>query len=164
MISNWEMMLFVDLCRWPWRLTIRLFLPQRDIKMVGIFCFRDWIFFQTVLSYKIIEIFELIAYMYVPGKVQVSLVWNSRNENSHNFEKLNALANVSFAPPWLIFLLPILVLMHVCINVELHVVFCSFYGGMVDQRVTSGLFTLYGLTFRHQQTMWVGSCFVAKRK
>uniref|UniRef100_A0A6N2MDQ9 Uncharacterized protein n=1 Tax=Salix viminalis TaxID=40686 RepID=A0A6N2MDQ9_SALVM len=30
---------------------------------------------------------------YKNGKVQVSLVWNSRNENSHNFEKLNALAN-----------------------------------------------------------------------
>ena len=54
--------------------------------------------------------------------------------------------------------------MHACINVELYVVFCSFYGGMVDQGVTSGLFTLSGLTFRHQQTMWVGSCFVAKRK
>lgn len=30
---------------------------------------------------------------YKNSKVQVSLVWNSRNENSHNFEKLNALAN-----------------------------------------------------------------------
>ncbi|CAK7328293.1 unnamed protein product [Dovyalis caffra] len=30
---------------------------------------------------------------YKNGKVQVSLVWNSRNENSHNFEKLNALAH-----------------------------------------------------------------------
>ena len=66
--------------------------------MVGILCSKDWIFFFLKLfSYKIIEIFELIAYMHVPGKVQVSLVWNSRNENSHNFEKLNALANVSFA-------------------------------------------------------------------
>lgn len=30
---------------------------------------------------------------YRNGKVQVALVWNSRNENSHNSEKLNALAN-----------------------------------------------------------------------
>ncbi|KAL9683218.1 hypothetical protein QQ045_015037 [Rhodiola kirilowii] len=30
---------------------------------------------------------------YRNGKVQVALVWNSRNENSHNSEKLNALSN-----------------------------------------------------------------------
>lgn len=30
---------------------------------------------------------------YKNGKVQVSLVWNSRNENSHSSDKLNALAN-----------------------------------------------------------------------
>ncbi|KAF2316441.1 hypothetical protein GH714_041782 [Hevea brasiliensis] len=30
---------------------------------------------------------------YKNGKVQVALVWNSRNENSPNFDKLNALAN-----------------------------------------------------------------------
>ncbi|KAL6550208.1 hypothetical protein OROMI_020696 [Orobanche minor] len=30
---------------------------------------------------------------YKNGKVQVALVWNSRNENSPSFEKLNALAN-----------------------------------------------------------------------
>uniref|UniRef100_A0A6N2K383 Uncharacterized protein n=1 Tax=Salix viminalis TaxID=40686 RepID=A0A6N2K383_SALVM len=33
-----------------------------------------------------------------------------------------------------------------------------FYGGMVDQGVTSGLFTLSGLTFRHQQTMLLIFC------
>ncbi|KAL6587395.1 hypothetical protein OROMI_000373 [Orobanche minor] len=32
---------------------------------------------------------------YKNGKVQVALVWNSRNENSPSFEKLNALANTS---------------------------------------------------------------------
>ncbi|KAG8637742.1 uncharacterized RNA methyltransferase pc1998 isoform X2 [Manihot esculenta] len=30
---------------------------------------------------------------YINGKVQVALVWNSRNENSPNFDKLNALAD-----------------------------------------------------------------------
>ncbi|KAL6580310.1 hypothetical protein OROMI_008334 [Orobanche minor] len=32
---------------------------------------------------------------YKNGKVQVALVWNSRNENSPSFKKLNALANTS---------------------------------------------------------------------
>ena len=35
----------------------------------------------------------------VSGKVQVTLVWNSRNENSPSSDKLNALANVSFLLP-----------------------------------------------------------------
>ncbi|RWV84613.1 hypothetical protein BHE74_00053262 [Ensete ventricosum] len=30
---------------------------------------------------------------YQNGKVQISLVWNSRNEHSENHEKLNALCN-----------------------------------------------------------------------
>ncbi|MCH97396.1 methyltransferase small domain protein, partial [Trifolium medium] len=33
------------------------------------------------------------AQRYMTGKVQVTLVWNSRNENSAGSEKLNALAN-----------------------------------------------------------------------
>ena len=36
----------------------------------------------------------LLNYM-VSGKVQVTLVWNSRNENSPGSDKLNALVNVS---------------------------------------------------------------------
>ncbi|KAL6586378.1 hypothetical protein OROMI_001366 [Orobanche minor] len=34
------------------------------------------------------------------GKVHVALVWNSRNENSPSFEKLNALANIIFGNKW----------------------------------------------------------------
>ncbi|RAL50576.1 hypothetical protein DM860_014518 [Cuscuta australis] len=39
---------------------------------------------------------------YNKGKVQVSLVWNSRNENSHTSQKLNALANLLWRTggPW----------------------------------------------------------------
>ncbi|KAL6588000.1 hypothetical protein OROMI_000978 [Orobanche minor] len=37
---------------------------------------------------------------YKNGKVQVALVWNSRNENSPSFEKLNALANIIFGNKW----------------------------------------------------------------
>lgn len=38
------------------------------------------------------------------GKVQISLVWNSRNENSQNSEKLHALVNVSYCLPYTSFL------------------------------------------------------------
>jgi len=34
------------------------------------------------------------------GKVQITLVWNSRNENSPGSDKLNALANVSLLLPF----------------------------------------------------------------
>ncbi|KAF3624063.1 putative triacylglycerol lipase 2-like [Capsicum annuum] len=37
---------------------------------------------------------------YKNGKVQVSLVWNSRSENSANTGKLNALANIIFGNRW----------------------------------------------------------------
>uniref|UniRef100_A0A3Q7FEN6 Methyltransferase small domain-containing protein n=1 Tax=Solanum lycopersicum TaxID=4081 RepID=A0A3Q7FEN6_SOLLC len=37
---------------------------------------------------------------YKNGKVQVSLVWNSRSENSANTAKLNALANIIFGNRW----------------------------------------------------------------
>ncbi|EXC31331.1 hypothetical protein L484_017611 [Morus notabilis] len=37
---------------------------------------------------------------YMNGKVQVSLVWNSRNENSPNSDKLLALANIIFGNRW----------------------------------------------------------------
>jgi len=41
------------------------------------------------------------------GKVQITLVWNSRNENSPGSDKLNALANVSLLLPFFFLLLQV---------------------------------------------------------
>ncbi|KAL9331224.1 hypothetical protein ACSQ67_000834 [Phaseolus vulgaris] len=40
------------------------------------------------------------AERYMNGKVQITLVWNSRNENSPGSDKLNALANIIFGNRW----------------------------------------------------------------
>jgi len=40
----------------------------------------------------------------ISGKVQITLVWNSRNENSPGSGKLNALANVSLLVPFFLLL------------------------------------------------------------
>lgn len=44
----------------------------------------------------VLENQELINLYMFSGKIQIALVWNSRNETSQNSDKLNALANVSF--------------------------------------------------------------------
>lgn len=44
------------------------------------------------IEWRVAELWILVS-----GKVQVSLVWNSRNERSHNADKLQALSSVSFS-------------------------------------------------------------------
>lgn len=85
--------------RWLWQHTIHLFPPQKDTKMVWIWTrfLHTWFEFSV---FDLLEVFwcancihnsELNLFI---GRVQVALVWNSRNENSPNSDKLNALAHV----------------------------------------------------------------------
>lgn len=71
--------------RWLSQHTTPLFLPQKDIKMVGAY-------FTTHCS--LVDYYADGFHEQITGKVQVALVWNSRGENSPSFEKLNALADV----------------------------------------------------------------------
>lgn len=78
--------------RWLFRRTVHHFVPQRDTKMVWQFSF---FFVVSLIKWDWKKICWVL--ILVSGKVQVSLVWNSRNEKSHNADKLQALSSVSFS-------------------------------------------------------------------
>lgn len=84
------------------------------------------------------------------GKVQITLVWNSRNEKSPNSDKLESLAEVTTT---LIFFLAAILLHFSFLRYQVFITICSFYGEMVVQGAVSITFTLYGQTFRHQLIM-----------
>lgn len=89
------------------------------------------------------------VWILVSGKVQVSLVWNSRNEKSHNADKLQALSSVSFS--WFLSL----VLLNCSAIFTYMFLICSFCGERVDPTASFTWSILSGLTSRHQPTMWV---------
>lgn len=83
------------------------------------------------------------------GKVQITLVWNSRNEKSPSSDKLESLAKVTTT----LIILAAILLHFSFLRYQVFITICSFYGEMVVQGAVSITFTLYGQTFRHQLIM-----------
>lgn len=91
-VSSYQIaMHFLDICRWQWPRIIHRFLLMKDIEMV--IHISILLFFFTFMCHLFFS-FMFFSWHILPGKVQVALVWNSRNENSHNSAQLNALSNV----------------------------------------------------------------------
>ena len=131
--------------RWLLRRTVHHFVPQRDTKMVWQFSF---FFVVSLIKWDWKKICWVL--ILVSGKVQVSLVWNSRNEKSHNADKLQALSSVSFS--WFLSLVPL----NCSAGFSLiSFLICSSCGERVDPIASFTWSILSGLTFRRQPTMWV---------
>jgi hypothetical protein len=78
--------------RWLWQHTTHLFQLIKDMSKVSLILqlFICWMLFSSISMAKVIE-----KSHYHSGRVQVSLVWNSRDERSQNAEKLTLLIEVS---------------------------------------------------------------------
>lgn len=155
MILIWWMF---NVYRWLWQHTIQHFRLLKDIEMVvlsNLYCFFSWkifSFFPNIFRQMRVRVESIL----IPGRVQVALVWNSRNEKSSNSDKLNALANVS-SSSWFLYPYILVLTFNVLFDVYLCLGVYSFCGEKVGQGVTTIWFTLYGLIFRHLLTMWVGT-------